>query len=577
MTKPAPETELKSALQASKRLFLHVAAFSFFINLLMLTGPLYMLQVYDRVLASQSMPTLWALTLLILALYGTLALLEWVRTGLFGASGARFEELLSERAADASLTLSLRDAGKSTDRPLRDLRSLRRFLAGPALAVLFDAPWSPLFFAVLFMLHPYFGLFALVGAAILTAIGFFNQRATTERVKAAEDLDRDQQVRSAEMVRNAEVMEALGMRANVRARWRERFSESDVAMTRSGDVLATFTSGTKAFRLFLQSAILGLGAWLVIDEQVSGGAMIASSILMGRAIAPIEQAVGMWRQTVVAREAWVSLTKVFTSVPALARRMSLPPIKGALVLENVYAAPAGANKPTLRGLNIKLEPGDVLGILGPSAAGKTTLAKVVTGIWPPLSGHVRLDGADLSSYASEELGAQMGYLPQQVDLLSGSVRDNIARFSADATDAEVIEAAQAAGCHEIIMRLPQNYMTEAGAGGAYLSAGQRQRVGLARALFRNPNFVVLDEPNANLDQQGDTALQTAIQSLKARGATVIIVAHRPAAIEQCNKLIVLDNGEIKLFGPAAEVLAKIRPGAPASIVRGTARIGDGNA
>ncbi len=560
------------ALQSSRRLFHHVFAFSFFINLLMLTGPLYMLQVYDRVLASGSMPTLWALTLLIIVLYATLGLLEWVRSALFSTAGQRFEELLSDRAADASLTLSLRDAGRTTDRPLRDLRTLRRFFAGPALGVLFDAPWSPIFFLVLFMLHPAFGFFALAGGLILVGIGLMNQRATTQSVKQAEDLDREQQLRSAEFVRNAEVMEALGMREHAQARWRERFGASDKAMTQSGHVLSMFTSGTKAFRLFLQSAILGIGAWLTIQGEVSGGAMIAASILVGRAIAPIEQAVGMWRQAISARESWNALKQMLESAPARVRPMSLPPITGQLNVESVFAAPAGAKKPLLKSLNIELAPGEVLGVLGPSAAGKSTLAKVLVGIWPPLSGHVRLDGADLVSFDRTQLGAQMGYLPQQVDLLAGTVRDNIARFRPDATDEEVIEAAQAAGCHDLILRLPEHYMTEVGAGGTYLSAGQRQRVGLARALFGRPNFVVLDEPNANLDQPGETALQHAIDGLKARKATVIIIAHRPNAIQHCTKLLVLDNGEVRLFGPTQEVLAKIRPGPSAAVVRGSARV-----
>jgi PrtD family type I secretion system ABC transporter len=574
MSKTADASELSAALASSKRLFGHVGAFSFFINLLMLTGSLYMLQVYDRVLASGSMPTLWALTVLILVLFATLGALEWVRSGLFGAAGARFEAMLGERAADAALALSLKDAGKATDRPLRDLRSLRRFFAGPALGVFFDAPWCPLFFLVLFMLHPWFGIFALVGAAILVGLGYANQTTANRIVKSAEDLERDAQARATEMVRSAEVLDALGMRANVRARWHRQFTESDQAISASGRVLSTFTSGTKAFRLFLQSAILGLGAWLSIDGQISPGAMIASSILMGRAIAPIEQAVGMWRQMVTAREAWASLTKFLAAAPSPRAAMSLPPVRGRLAVEGVFAGPAGAKKPTLRSISFSLEPGDALGVLGPSAAGKTTLAKVLVGIWAPVSGHVRLDGADLQTFERDALGAQMGYLPQQVDLMSGSVRDNICRFMPHARDEDVVAAAMAAGCHDLILRLQDGYQTEVGTAGAYLSAGQRQRIGLARALFGQPNFVVLDEPNSNLDGPGETALQNAIADLKARFATVVIIAHRPNAIAHCNKLVVLDAGEVKLFGPAADVLSKLRQEQP-NTVR-TIRGGDAN-
>jgi PrtD family type I secretion system ABC transporter len=565
MVNTARANELAVALASSKRLFWHVGAFSVFINILMLTGSLYMLQVYDRVMASQSMPTLFALTLLILVLFATLGALEWVRSGLFGAASARFEALLGERAADVSLNLSLKDAGKFTDRPLRDLRSLRRFFAGPALGTVFDAPLSPIFFFVLFLLHPFFGIFAMLGAAILIGLGLVNQATTNRIVQESEELERGSQARSAEMVRSAEVLEALGMRKNVRARWHEQFMESDRAMSESGRILATFSSGTKAFRLFLQSAILGLGAWLAIRGDVSPGAMVASSILMGRAIAPIEQAVGMWRQMVTAREAWESLSKYLAGSPERPPSMSLPPIRGKLSVQNVFAAPAGSKKATLRGLNFEIEAGDVLGVIGPSAAGKTTLAKLLIGVWPALSGHVRLDGAELMTFDRDELGAQMGYLPQQVDLLSGTVRDNISRFRPNATDEDVVAAAKAAECHDLILHLPEGYQTDVGTAGAYLSAGQRQRIGLARALFGKPNFIVLDEPNSNLDAAGDEALQAAILNLKERGATVVIIAHRPAAIQHCNMLLVIDGGEMKAFGPSAEVLAKLRQGQTNSV------------
>lgn len=544
-----------------------LAGFSLFINLLMLTGPLYMLQVYDRVLASQSVPTLVALTGLVAGLYLTLGLLDWIRASLFAEAGSRFEEQLGARASEAAIDANLRDPGAQTERPIRDLRALRKFFTTPALNVIFDAPFSPMFFIVLFMLHWSFGLWALFGAGVLLGIGLLNQRTSSGVMAEAEEKERSASLQAIEMVRSAEVMDAMGMRSALKSRWWQQFEGADQAITRSSKRLAAFTAGTKAFRLFMQSAILGIGAYLSIIQLSTPGAMVAASIIMGRAIAPIEQFVGQWRSIVSARAAWESLKMYLEHTPEHEDSMALPPIKGELSVENVFAGPPGSKAPLLRGLNFQLKAGELLGILGPSAAGKSTLARVLTGIWPTFSGTVRLDGADIHAWAREELGPQIGYLPQQVDLLSGTIRDNIARFNADADPQGVIAAAQKAGCHELILRLPDGYDSQIGPGGAYLSAGQRQRVGLARALYGDPNFIVLDEPNANLDRPGDIALDHAIIALKQRSATMIIIAHRPEAIKHCDKLLALKDGSIVAFGPRDEVLQKIMPKPPAGNVR----------
>ncbi|MBA3067247.1 MAG: type I secretion system permease/ATPase [Hyphomonas sp.] len=570
-----PSPELTGALSGSRRVFWHAAGFSLFVNLLVLTGPLYMLQVYDRVLASQSVPTLLALTLLVLVLYGTLGVLEWARSGLFSVAASRFEGALSARAAAAAMALSLSDPGRASDRPIRDLRQLRRFLGGPVPGALFDAPFSPLFLLVLFMLHPLFGLWAIFGAVVLVVVSILNERVSARRMKESEDYERTSMVRSSEMTRNAEVLKALGMGEALRRRWQQTFDGGDTAFAQSGRILSGFSSGTKAFRLFLQSAILGIGAWLVIKGEATGGSMVAASILMGRAIGPLEQIVGQWRTIVLARESWASLARALASVPPPSPQMPLPPIRGEVRVENAVAGPPGSNTAVLKGLTFGLEPGDVLGVLGPSAAGKSSLARVLTGAWPVMSGHVRFDGADISSLPSEALGPQIGYLPQQADLLSGTVRDNICRFRDDATPEAVIAAAQAAGCHDMILHLAKGYDTDIGLGGAYLSAGQRQRIGLARALFGEPRLIILDEPNSNLDGPGEIALQSAIAAAKARGATVIIIAHRPNAIVHCTKLMVLDEGRIREFGPAEEVLAKVLPKQAGANVR-TIRPGEGN-
>lgn len=559
MSESKSNKELSRGLKASRGVFLHLGAFSFFLNLLALTGPLYMLQVYDRVLASQSIPTLIALTGLVVILYATQFILEWVRSNLFDAASSRFEEELGDRAADAAMQSSLIQPGKGSERPLKDLRTLRRFFSGPAIKLVFDAPWAPIFLGVLFLLHPYFGLWAIFGAVVLMILGFLNQTASSRLMQDTEQMERVSNQRAVEFVQNAEVIEAMGMREPLRKRWREAFDGSDNALASSGRILSGFTSGTKSFRMFLQSAILGLGAYLAVQGVSTPGAMVAASILMGRAIAPIEQLVGQWRSVVSARDAWKSLSKFLTATPEASEAMELPPLRGFVSLDSVYAAPPGMPKPVLKNVSFQLEPGDVLGILGPSAAGKSTLARVLTGIWTPASGDVRVDGADMSTFPRHTLGPQIGYLPQQADLLSGSIRENICRFAPDASPEGIIEAAKAANCHELILRQSEGYDTEIGHGGAFLSAGQRQRVGLARAIYGNPNIVILDEPNSNLDAPGDQALQFAIKGLKDRLATTLIIAHRPNAIMHCNKLLVLDEGTVKLFGPRDEVLEKIMP------------------
>lgn len=554
--KPLPH----QALAKSRRTFIGLAIFSFFTSLLMLTGPLYMLQVYDRVLMSHSIPTLLALTLLVAALYLTLGLIEWCRQSLFSIAGSAIEERLAQPTMDAAFKQNLADPGKTSDQALRDLRTVRRFISSPALPALFDAPFAPLFFAVLFMLHWAYGVWALIGAFILICIALVNQLVNRKVLEEADQSERMAQAQANELLRQAEIVSALGMAGRLQARWKGLFDSSDGAITKSGSALGGFTSTTKAIRLLMQSGILGLGAYLSIIGTSTPGAMIAASILMGRAIAPIEQTVGQWRTVAGARSAWHALLDALSGAKQGDMPMTLPPISGRLSMEGVIAAPAGSRQPILKRLSLDIAAGEALGIIGPSASGKSTLARVLIGLWPAMAGTVRIDGADISSFPDGQLGPQIGYLPQRVDLFSGTVRENIARFDGNAPPEAIIEAARAAGCHELILRLPGGYDTEIGLAGAYLSDGQRQRIGLARALFGNPALVVLDEPNSNLDSEGDAALQSAIKGLKERGATVIIIAHRPNAITHCDRLLVMKDGEIGLLGPRDEVLSKLAGG-----------------
>ncbi|GAB5459597.1 MAG: type I secretion system permease/ATPase [Henriciella sp.] len=548
---------IKTALKRSQRTLIGLAAFSFILNLLMLTGPLYMLQVYDRVLSSQSVPTLVALTILILVLFGTVGLVDWVRRSLLSIVAARIEDRLADPVLKAALENSIQDPGQSAQRPLQDLSLVRRFVASPSTAALFDLPWSPLFFAALFMLHWSFGLWALFGCAVLVTMTVLNRTLTKTDIEDAQADGRAAQIRASEFIRYADTARALGMEQALQTRWRSTLDAADTAMRTSESKLAFFTANTKSSRLFLQSAILGLGAWLVILGQSTAGAMIAASILMGRAIAPIEQIVGQWSSFATLQSALKNLSEAVSKTAVRSETMPLPAITGRLQLEGVSAGPPNTDKPVLKNLSFDMAPGDVLGIIGPSAAGKTTLAKVIGGIWRPKLGTVRIDGADIETWTRDALGPQIGYLSQQVDLFGGTVKENISRFNPDAAPDAVIAAAKNANCHDLILSLPAGYDTEIGQSGAYLSAGQRQRVGLARALYGDPNLVILDEPNANLDSPGEEALQNAIIGLKARKATIIIIAHRPNAIQHCQRLLVLKDGEIKLLGPRDEVLSQL--------------------
>ena len=551
---------VNEALADMRRVFIGVAAFSLFTSMLMLTGPLYMLQVYDRVLASSSVHTLVALTVLILVLYAGFAILDWVRNGILSRVGSRFEDILGDRTLIATIKGRLEDPGRSSDKPIRDLRTLRRFLGSPAVTAMFDAPFSIMFLLIIFLIHWGYGLLTLGGGIILVGIAFLNQSLSSKSVRESEVLEGQAQARVMEISQNAEIIEALGLSDRVRKKWRDEFDRSDAALVASSSLLGRFSSGTKAFRLFLQSSVLGLGAYLSIIGTSTPGEMIAASILTGRAIGPIEQLVGQWRSVSSARAAWDALGATLLGKADEAQAMELPPVRGNIQLEAVSAGPPGATKPFLQQLNFQIEAGDIVGVIGPSAAGKSSLVRILVGIWTAQIGTVRLDGADITTWPREALGPQLGYLPQQVDLFSGRIHENISRFDPEATSEAVIAAAEAAGCHDMILHLEDGYDTEIGLRGAYLSAGQRQRIGLARALYGDPAIIVLDEPNSNLDRHGEQALQHAIAGLKARGATVLMIAHRPQSIGQCNKLLMLDGGRMRAYGPRDEVLAQVAPG-----------------
>ncbi len=547
--------ELRAVRKRSRALYWTVALFSLFANLLMLTGPMYMLQVYDRVLGSGSEETLIALSILVVFLYGVMGVLDHTRGRIMARVGARFQDALDRRVFDAVVRKSAIAPDTRTNANLADLEAVQRLLTSPVLMAFFDMPWTPIFFAAIFIFHPMLGWLAVCGAGVLIAITFANQ-ILSRNSQAKAGMAGQTAGSIADQIRTeAEMVQAMGMRDAAFDRWQKARGEALESQIRATDVGGTFSSMTKTLRLFLQSAMLGLGAYLVLQGEMTPGAMIAGSILLGRALAPVEMALNQWPVVQRGRDGWQSLAALLGAVSPEPLRTALPKPAAKLVAKNLTVVPPGERQASLKSINFNVEPGQAVGVIGPSGAGKTTLARTLTGVWPPAGGYVRLDGAALDHYGAEVLGRHIGYLPQRVQLFDGTIAENIARLSPQPDDAKVIEAAKKAAAHEMILELPKGYDTQVSAGQIRLSGGQMQRIGLARALYDNPVILVLDEPNSNLDNVGSQALNHAIRSMKADGRSVLIMAHRPAAIQECDTLLVLDGGMRMAFGPKDEVLA----------------------
>ncbi|NWG92303.1 MAG: type I secretion system permease/ATPase [Parvularculaceae bacterium] len=555
--------DMRAALAAARPLVIRAAVFSAAVNLLMLTPSIYMLQIYDRVLSSRSHTTLLVLTLLVLGFYVGMAVFDFVRTALVARAAARFDARLSDAAFNAAVDGAKYSGGQGGDTPLKDLRTIRQAFGSSAVIAFFDAPFAPFYLLLVFMLHWALGLTALVGAGLLITLAIFNERASRKGLSTALEAGTAGDNAMAAILRNAAASDAMGMRGALKEIWRAHTSKAQTSNTDAGDVINTYGAATKAGRMLLQSLILGIGAVLVIDQQTTPGVMIAASIITGRALAPVEQSIGQWRLIGSAITAWKRLEKFLAAAPKHVDRIALPPPKGHLRLDRVYVQPALAKKPIVKGVSLELKPGEALGVIGPSGAGKSTLARAMVGVERVVSGEIRLDGADLLTWDRDEVGRYIGYLPQETELFAGTVKQNIARFDPDASDAEIVAAAQAAGAMQMILGLADGFETEIGDRGQRLSVGQRQRIGLARALFRDPTLIVLDEPNANLDAEGYVALSNAILAAKKRGAAVVIVAHRPSAIQHVDRLLMLADGEARAYGPRDEVLAKIAPGVSA--------------
>ncbi|MEM1306956.1 MAG: type I secretion system permease/ATPase [Pseudomonadota bacterium] len=557
--------ELWYALMQGKRALIATAAFSFTINLLMLTGPLFMLQVYDRVMASGSMPTLIALSLLTAAMYAAIGAFEFIRSRVVVRLGQEFDSRIADRVFKAALRRSVFGQRTSTA-ALRELDSIRQFVSGPGPLAIFDAPWTPIYLLIIFAFHWVLGIAATVGAIILLVLAYVSERSSRAPLMEAATKTSEAQDMADVGQRNAEVIAAMGMVDAYRQRWQVVNGEAVAWQGMAADRLGAVTATTKTLRLAFQSMMLAVGAALALNNEISAGTIVAATIIFGRALAPVEQALGQWRGMLRAADSFQKLDDLLKKEPEPQQRTSLPQPRGVVEVSNLRVAAPETRKLILASINFSIEPGKMLAVVGPSASGKSTLSRALVGLWPPSAGTIRLDGAALDQWGPDALGRHIGYLPQSVELFSGTVAENIARFDQNAKDAQIVEAAKRAHAHELILGLPDGYQTQLGDFGAHLSAGQRQRLGLARALYSDPVLVVLDEPNSNLDRAGDNALSAAVDGMRARGQTVVLVSHRVQAIGKADMLLYLDKGLQRAFGPRDEVLAQLQQGIPESPV-----------
>ena len=550
------ESELKQTIIKAKKSIFMAGLFSMFINVLMLVPPLYMLQLYDRVLTSRSESTLYMLTLIVIVLFVTMGLLEVVRSRVLVKFGNRFANILSNRIFESTFELANKKPEAASSRLMGDFTQLRQFLTGNGLFAFFDAPWIPIYIIVLFLFHPYFGFFAIFAAITLVAITFLNEYTTKEKMDNANTLNRDSMMQLEANIRNAEVINAMGMKTNVRKKWEEKYFGFLNAQNDASNKAGIWSNLSKTLRMFFQSMILGLGAYLAVNMELSAGMMIAGSIIMGRALAPLDLMIATWKGFSGARMSYKRIDQLLKDFPKNKEYMELPAPKGFISVEGVYAKPPASNKYTLENLNFSINKGDILGVIGASAAGKSTLARIILGVWPVQIGTVRIDGADISQWDREHLGKYIGYLPQDIELFSGTISENIARFN-EVDSQKVIEAAMKAGVHDMILRLPEGYDTPIGTAGTVLSGGQRQRIGLARAIYDNPVFVVLDEPNSNLDEQGELALLKTVEELKKSGTTVVIITHRPNILKVTNKILIMNTGKVERYASTEEILGAV--------------------
>lgn len=563
MRRPHQTNEVKDALRKCKTFIIGAAVFSAGVNILYLTPTIYLMQVYDRILASSSVSTLVFLTLIVIVALATLAALDWARAQLLTKLGVRLDRMLAGRIYQALMDQAATSEESVRSQAVRDFDNIRQFLTTNTIHIIFDAPWTPIYIAVAFLLHPLIGSLTLLFAIILLALAVLNEFLTRNEMKDANVASLKNYAFTDMSLRNAETVRALGMLPGLFRRWQDDRKGSVGSQAIASMRASYLVSVIRFLRLCMQSLVLGVGAYLVIERTLSPGAIFAATVLLGRALQPIEQAVATWRQAITTAQAYQRVVRLLTTYAAPVSGIQLPVPKGLVTAERVSYAVEGRPEPILKQVTFRLQPGEAVAVVGPSAAGKSTLARILVGIVQPTAGHVRIDSADVYQWPREHLGQFIGYVPQDVELFNGSVAENIGRFE-DVSSATIVEAAQLAGVHEMILRFPRGYETQIGEKGHVLSGGQRQRIALARAVLRSPRLLVLDEPNSNLDSVGDASLTACLNELKGRGTTIVLVSHRLTALSCVDKVLALNNGAVEAFGPRAEILSRF--GKP-SVVR----------
>lgn len=557
---PPADNEILKALYGYKKIFRSVGIFTAVMNLLLLIPSLYMLEVYDRVLTSRNAFTLLMLTLMMLVMYVIYAALEAIRSYTVVEVGKKIDAELNQRTYTAAFEQNLKMRGGNAGQALNDLTTIRHFVTGPTLFSFFDAPWFPFYLLVIFLFNFWLGLFATICTAILIIVAVINEVVTHQPLSEANTLSVQSSNLASNNLRNAEILESMGMLPGIRRRWFELHSKFLETQALGSQRAASLAAVTKFLRITMQSLTLGLAAFLVLEHQLSPGMMIAATILLGKALSPVEAIIGVWKQWRGVVSSYERLKKLLDDNPPRTPGMSLPRPEGHLSMEHVYARAPGSEQMILKDISFAIEPGDILGVIGPSAAGKSTLARVAVGVWPTASSCARIDGADVYKWSKDELGPAIGYVPQDIEIFPGTVGDNIARFS-EYLPEDVVEAAKTAGIHDMILHFPDGYNTIIGEGGIGLSGGQKQRIALARAIYGNPSILILDEPNSNLDDAGENALLKAIESFKARKATVMLITHRVSILKATNKLLYMQDGAVRLFGPTQQVLESLQKAA----------------
>ncbi len=556
--KTLKKSDLEEALKLCKGAFISAAGFSLVLNILQLVPTIYMLQLYDRVVPTASYATLWLLTSIMMIMFITMGTLEWVRSQILVRVSTRLETLLNERLFKVAYKQSLYTGGqRASSQPLDDLTALRQFMTGNGLFAFFDAPWLPIYIALMFVFHSMYGFMAVFTAILLIIVAIVQEKATSKMLSEANNLAMAGRGLVNKNLRNAEVIESMGMLNSIQKRWLKGTNQVLVLQATASSRAGLINAVSKLIRLSSQSLILALGAYLVVENEISSGMMIGGSVLLGRALAPIDIVIGSWKGFIAARGQYSRLNDILLQIPADPERMKLPTPEGTFQFEAAVVAPPGAKSAVLKGLTLTIGKGDVVGVIGPSGSGKSTFARALLGIWPCNQGKIRLDGADVFTWDRNDLGPHIGYLPQDIELFEGTISENIARFG-EIDPEKVVNAAKMADVHDLILHLPEGYDTMIGATGGNLSGGQRQRVGLARALYGNPQIVVLDEPNSNLDEVGEAALGNSIQRLKQKGATVIIITHRNNVLANVDKLLILNDGLVSVYGPKEQVIAHLQ-------------------